>query len=134
MAKTQNITPFKSTKTVSREEEIEAAVESINDLSLEEIGDLYIKLNRAAAEKGFVFTKPEADAIKLMSQKTIPDVPKKIELNAHVRTESVILQYLEINDRAKENNYQNIDEHIEHEQAINARVIPALVEEFGIPE
>jgi len=138
MAKSGTRSPLpnnlKPSESVDREQEIEDALESVEDMTPESIGDLCKKLHLAALTKGFKLSKDEKESLKMLTQKCVPDAPKQINLDAKVRTESVILQFLEGNILAKEHNLQSIQEHIDHEQLLNAQIIPALAEELGIPK
>lgn len=134
MAKSINMTPFKTPPAISREEEIEEAIGKIEDIEPESISELCKKIHLAVIKHGFIITKDERESLKLLSMKTIPDAPKEIHLDARVRTETTILNYLEHNKLAQEQNFNRISENVEHEIDINSYIIPALVEELGIPE
>ena len=87
----------------SRAEQIKETISKVPDLTGEEMADFTVKMNHAIVLGEHKPTSVEAASLKLLSSKFIPDAPKQINLNASVRTETVILKYLETNDlkRAK---------------------------------
>lgn len=134
MAKHLTRTPYKAPPVISREEEIEEAIGKIDDIEPESISELCKKIHLAVIKHGFIITKDERESLKLLSMKTIPDAPKEIHIDARVRTETVILDFLNNNLNAQDQNFNRISENITHEIGINSQIIPALVEELGIPE
>jgi hypothetical protein len=83
--------------TSSREDQIQQALEDTPDMDREEIESLAIKLNVATAKGKHVPTTVESVALKVLSQKFIKDAPKEIHLQAEVKTEQVIMNWLQQN-------------------------------------
>lgn len=87
-------------KTLDRAREITDALGKMPDLSPGHMASLVTKMNHAVA-LGVIALKPqELTSLKTLSQKYIPDAPKQINLNAEVRTEQVILTWLNGNQDA----------------------------------
>lgn len=88
--------------TASREAQIEQALDGTPDMDREEIEDLAIKLNVATATGKHVPTTVESVSLKILSQKFIKDAPKEIHLQAEVKTEQVIMNWLQQNGELAE--------------------------------
>jgi len=94
-----------------RKAKIDSVLKEVNDLSQEELAMFATKMNYAAAN-GMLPTlnQQEQAALRTLSQKFIPEVPKQINLNAKVKTENVILGFLENNDRLLNNTKMRVIE------------------------
>jgi hypothetical protein len=88
--------------TSSREEQIEQVLEKVPDMDREEIGRLATNLNIATATGKHVPTAVESASLKTLSTKFIPDAPKEVHVKAEVRTEQVIMNWLQQNGELAE--------------------------------
>ena len=87
-------------ETVSRAREITDAINKMPDLSADDMAALATKMNHAVALGAVTLTNKESASLKILSQKFIPDAPKQINLNAEIKTEQVILGWLDGNQDA----------------------------------
>ncbi len=90
-----------------RAREIEAALENTPDMDDEALASLATKMNMAQALGIFKLTAAEQVSLKVLSQKFIPDAPKRIEMNSTVKTETIIYGWLEKNNQLRGKALQN---------------------------
>ena len=94
-----------------RKQSIDAVLGEVNDLSQDELATFATKMNYAAANGMLpILNQQEQAALRTLSQKFIPEVPKQINLNAQVKTENVILGFLQNNDRLLSNTKMRVIE------------------------
>ena len=96
-----------------RATEIQSALESLPDLSSADMAALATKVNQAVLMGQLTLKSNEAAALKTLSSKYIPDAPKQINLQAEVKTESVILGWLQDNDSLREGALRRGQEQLE---------------------
>ena len=108
---------------------IENVLHALPDLSTEDMADFCIKMNQAIATGALVLKPTQVSSLKLLSTKFIPDAPRQINIDAHVKTETVILGWLETNsslqdaaeeraalqENSEEASYEEIPEFLEGE-------------------
>lgn len=102
--------PFDNEPKLSRKEEIEVALEQVDNLSPAQLAEFAVKLNLAAANGVIQLTSQEHTALKTISQKCIPDAPKQINLNANIKTEQIILGWCETNTTLRDETNVRIKE------------------------
>lgn len=82
----------------TRQEQIQKTLDDVPDMSSEELAVFAVKMNFAIAN-GLMptLTAQEQASLRTLSQKSIPDAPKQINLTATFKPEQVILRYLDTN-------------------------------------
>lgn len=90
-----------------RAKEIQEALKSVPEMDDDALASLAIKMNMAQALGIFKLSAAENTSLKLLSQKLIPDAPKRIEMNSTVKTETIIYGWLEENDKLRGKALQN---------------------------
>lgn len=84
----------------TRAKKIASAVEMVPDVSPDDLATICTKMNQVASLGMINFSPQELASLKTLSQKYIPDAPKQVNLNATVKTEQVIMGWLEGNQDA----------------------------------
>lgn len=82
---------------LSRPEQIEQALEEAKPLDRDEIAQLATMLNVLTATGKHVPTSAESQSLRSLTTKFIPDAPKEVHLKAEIKTEQVIMSWLEQN-------------------------------------
>ena len=85
-----------------RAAEIQTAIDFLPDLSPLEMADFVTKINHAVMLGLITLTSNQTNALKTLSSKCIPDAPKQINLQAEVKTEAVILNWLQDNESLRD--------------------------------
>ena len=122
ITKTPPSPPFTNEPKPSRRKEIESALQNLPALGPAELRDFAVKLTYAAANGIIQLTSQELTALKTIAQKSIPDAPKQINLNAKVQTEQVILTWLNNNQK----NLGDTNRRIRKQSVIESKVVTSL--------
>lgn len=85
-----------------RANEIQTAIDFLPDLSPLEMADFVLKINHAVTLGLITLTSNQANSLRMLSSKCIPDSPKQINLKSEVKTEAVILNWLTTNDSLRD--------------------------------
>ena len=85
-----------------RARDIKSALDSLPEMSDADMASLCTKMNMASTLGIIKPTQAEANSLKTLSQKFIPDSPKRIDMTANVKTESIILHWLQTNQSHKQ--------------------------------
>lgn len=101
MASEKNIKAFKvdgeEDNVQTKSARIDVALDLVGDLTRREVEVLVTKLN-VAVMRGFItLSSQESVSLKSLSTKFIPDAPKQLNIQAEVKTEQVILGWLDTN-------------------------------------
>lgn len=97
---------------ISTAEHISEVIEQLPDLSPVVLGELYEKINRAVTLGYITLTTQQTQCLRTLSQKFIPDSPKQLNVNAKVQSESIIVEWLNTNNKAGEEAEQKAMEHL----------------------
>ena len=94
-----NDCPFKT----DRVKEIESVLDNVPVMNQSQLQDFALKMNYAIATGQLPsITAAEAAALKTISAKCIQDAPKQINLDATVKSEQIIMSFLQDNDKLLE--------------------------------
>ncbi len=107
MPSTKDVLIFPDEEGFTRAKEIAAGLEELPDLEDNALASLAAKMNLAQALGVLKLSSAEAASLKTLSQKYIPDSPKRIDLKATVKTESIIMHWLNSNDALRQASLSN---------------------------